>query len=104
MELIEMFSKKSCPANDLPFEIATHTMCGNLLCGGTPDIPRSCYRIDRGFHLTKLNLTLLKPRTDHQCWTLDNNDVLLMGGGTTTELVKSDGSSSSLSFTLAHSS
>ena len=88
--------QKSCPAEDLPVETGSYTACGSLLCGG-----KSCYKMNENFTFSKSGVTLAWGRKDHLCWTLEENNVLLLGGGHfDTELVQSDGSSSSPRFKL----
>ena len=81
-------------------EASSYTACGSLLCG-----ERSCYKLNQNFTFSKSGVILDKRRSDHLCWTMENSSVLLLGGGGagtpfTTELVESDGSSSSPSFKL----
>ena len=60
--------------------------------------------MNENFTFSKSGVTLAIGRRDHLCWKMENNNVLLLGGGGhapyTTELVESDGSSSSPSFQL----
>ena len=95
-------SNKSCELPDLPSDRRSHSLCGQLLCGGRGGY-QSCLKFD-GENFTTTEVTLANERSLHICWNV-GDDVLLLGGDQspdTTEIVKADGLSSSPSFNLVH--
>ena len=107
--MFNLQTKESCQLADLPGHGRHHhSLCGHLLCGGLNEnsstTRQSCLMLN---HLTgdfsPTSVRLEVEREDHLCWDVDG-DVLLIGGGfsqRSTELVNSDGLSSSGSFHLA---
>ena len=104
-------SKRSCQLADLPGQgRQSASLCGRLLCGGgqVSAMWRTCLMLDPITGVfTTTSVTLREGRYDHLCWDVEgeNGPTLLMGGlnsETSTELVSSDGSSSSASFTLKY--
>ena len=88
--------------------LSGHTICGNLLCGGDRNW-QSCWILDPNTgNFTKTEVELKKKRYLHMCWNIggEGGDILLLGGeedaSNTTELVSSNGTTSSLNFTLKH--
>merc|ERR1739848_610102 len=86
-----------------------HTMCGNLLCGGGRDDTRtSCLLLDTSTgEFSPTSVRLRQETGGNLCWNTggDGGDKLLIGGEgspSSTELVSSDGSTSSDSFTLKY--
>ena len=112
----------SCRRSDFPGgERSGHSLCGHFLCGGgtstDSDTQRTCLKLNPlTGDFTFTPVTLIHKRSGHMCWDIDGEDgpVLLLGGvgkwvndgshgpeaSRTTELVSSDGSSSSASFSL----
>ena len=103
-------TKKSCALPDLPGDVRFgHSLCSRLLCGGYDSSTlRSCLMLDpRTGNFTPTSVRLREERWDHLCWDVEgeNGPTLLMGGyysERSTELVSSDGSYSSASFTLTN--
>ena len=110
VEVFNIKTKKTCHLPDLPGDARdTHSQCGNLLCGGGDDsVSRSCLMLDPlTGKFTPTSVTLREERVSHLCWDAEgeNGPTLLMGGydlKRSTELVSSDGSSSSSSFSLTY--
>ena len=108
VEVFNIKTKKTCHLPDLPGDARdTHSQCGNLLCGGYDSVSRSCLMLDPlTGKFTPTSVTLREERLFHLCWNLEgeNGSTLLMGSDSTriTELVSSDGSSSSSSFSLTY--
>ena len=109
VEVFNIKTKKTCQLPDLPGDArCAHSQCGNLLCGGGDDsVSRSCLMLDPlTGKFTPTSVTLREERSFHLCWNLEgeNGSTLLMGSDSTriTELVSSDGSSSSSSFRLTY--
>ena len=79
------------------------TFCNNFLCGGRgASSERSCEKFD-GENFEPLPVSLLGRREFHMCWGLKSGEVILLGGdsnGSTSEIISSDGTSSSPSFKL----
>jgi len=111
VEVFNINANKSCRLDDLPGDARyKHSHCGHLLCGGESSIAtlRSCLKLNHltgDFSPTSVRLKAL--RATHSCWDVEgeNGPILLMGGQSSprsTELVSSDGSSSSANanFTL----
>ena len=108
VEVFNPHTNHSCRLADLPGEVRYgHTLCGQMLCGGGDfsSTQRSCLKLNPltgAFSPTSVRL--VEEREDHLCWDVDG-DVLLLGGGfsqRSTELVNSDGLSSSASFNLIY--
>ena len=85
-----------------------HSICGHLLCGGH-DTRQSCLMLNTlTGEFTPTSVRLKGKRHGHLCWDVEgeNGPALLMGGSIyserSTELVSSDGSSSSASFNLTY--
>ena len=108
VEVFNIKTKKTCQLPDLPGDARDiHSQCGNLLCGGYDSVSRSCLMLDPlTGKFTPTSVTLREERSFHLCWNLEgeNGSTLLMGSDSTriTELVSSDGSSSSSSFSLTY--
>ena len=109
VEVFNIKTKKTCQLPDLPGDARDiHSQCGNLLCGGYDSVSRSCLMLDPlTGKFTPTSVTLREERSFHLCWNLEgeNGSTLLMGGSVSTrstELVSSDGSSSSSSFSLTY--
>ena len=99
VELFNPSSGASCPVPDLEEGRSIHTSCAGLVCGQEKFKPsRGCEKING----TDISITLKQRRAGHLCWSLpDQNKILLLGGSlspATTELVSE--SSSSFSFHL----
>ena len=100
-ELYNPTSGNSCPPQDLQIMRYRHSSCSNLICGGIFD-KLHCEKID-GNEVSLLPLTLRQERSDHLCWSLPEQKILLLGGAgspSTTEIVS--GLSSSDSFELEY--
>ena len=110
VEVFNIKTKKTCQLPDLPGDARfMHSQCGNLLCGGGDDsVSRSCLMLDPlTGKFTPTSVTLREERSFHLCWNLEeeNGPTLLMGGyfdPYSTELVSSDGSFSTVGFTLTN--
>ena len=110
VEVFNIKTKKTCQLPDLPGDARfMHSQCSNLLCGGGDDsVSRSCLMLDPlTGKFTPTSVTLREERSFHLCWNLEgeNGSTLLMGGSVSTrstELVSSDGSSSSTNFNLTY--
>ena len=111
VEVFNIKTKKTCQLPDLPGDARyIHSQCGNLLCGGYDSVSRSCLMLDPlTGKFTPTSVTLREERVSHLCWDAEgeNGPTLLMGGISrdlrrSTELVTSDGSSSTASFTLTY--
>ena len=109
VEVFNIKTKKTCQLPDLPGDARyIHSQCGNLLCGGYDSVSRSCLMLDPlTGKFTPTSVTLREERVSHLCWDAEgeNGPTLLMGGydlKRSTELVSSDGSSSSSSFSLTY--
>ena len=107
VEVFNPHTKHSCNLTDLPGERYGHSHCGDLLCGGWDSTtPRSCLKLNSqtGVFTTK-SVRLVKYRTNHECWDVEGEGVLLIGGFNSprsTELVSPDGSTSTANFTLQY--
>ena len=110
VEVFNTNKNKNCRLPDLAGgKRYRHSQCGHLLCGGTViTTRRSCLKLNPlTGNFTPTSVKLREGRDNHLCWDVEgeNGPVLLMGGlysKRSTELVSSDGSSSSASFTLTH--
>ena len=107
VEVFNPHTKHSCNLTDLPGERRyQHSLCGDLLCGGdsSSSTRRSCLKLDPQTGVFTYTLvSLVADRTYHQCWDVEGEGVLLIGGNyspRSTELVSPDGSSSTASFNL----
>ena len=107
VEVYNPMSQSSCALADLPDRRYGHSLCGGLLCGGygTSHIGRSCLVWDANTRtFTTGREVLVEWRRDHLCWAAAGG-VLLLGGDwspTTSELVASDGTTSTASFSLQY--
>jgi len=110
VEVFNIHTKKTCQLPDLPGGGRYHhSQCGHLLCGGDySSTRRSCLMFNplTGY-FTPSSVWLREKRSRHLCWDVEgeNGPTLLMGGlisRRSTELVSSDGSSSSADFTLEY--
>ena len=109
--MFNLHTKKICQLPNLPgSDRFYHSQCGNLLCGGVYSL-RSCLMLNPlTGDFTPTSVTLREGRHGHLCWDVEgeNGPTLLMGGiiysgsECSTELVSSDGSSSSADFTLEY--
>ena len=122
VEVFNINQNKSCRLDDLPvimrgdYERYHHSQCGHLLCGGNDFTTyRSCLMLNPLTGVfSPTSVTLRERRDDHLCWDVEgeNGPVLLMGGDSesddsndserSTELVSSDGLTSSASFNLKY--
>ena len=105
---------KSCPLDDLPGGVTGgrrggQSLCSGLLCGGyDSSTEQSCLMLDPlTGAFTTTSVSLREKRKNHLCWDVEgeNGPTLLMGGAysqQSTELVSSDGFSSSAGFTLKY--
>ena len=109
---VEVFNPRtnsSCSLPDLPGEVRySHSLCRDLLCGGgdSSSTRRSCLKLDPQTGVfTPAAVRLEEERANHQCWDVEGEGVLLIGGYNSprsTELVSPDGSSSTANFTLSY--
>jgi len=112
VEVFNMKTNKTCELPDLPGGVRVcHSQCGHLLCGGgyyPSSTQRSCLILNPlTGDFTPTSVTLRERRVNHLCWDVEgeNGPTLLMGGISSprsTELVSSNGSSSSANFTLTY--
>ena len=114
VEVFNLHTKKSCRLADLPDgKRHGHSFCGRLLCGGDSEglyssTQRSCLMLNPlSGDFTSASVSLSERRSSHLCWDVDggNGPILLIGGSfspRSTELVSSDGLSSSTDFTLTY--
>ena len=111
-EVFNPHSNHSCSLPDLPLPRRSwHTHCGLILCGGFETswtTGLSCLKLNplTGVFTTS-SVSLVKWRQTHLCWDVEGEDgpILLLGGTygpDSTELVSSDGLSSSPSFNLTY--
>ena len=103
-------SKSSkCSVGNLNVARTGHSMCNNIVCGGTKE--RTCEKFDGTSTFTLLRVKLTGARWSHSCWGLKSGDILLFGGYTdeywkydfdgdsdSAEKVSADGSSSKIAF------
>ena len=108
MELYNPVSQKTCELPDITGGGSRfHSQCGGLLCGGVSS-QDSCLMLDTlTGTFTNTSVKLVEERKGHLCWEVDGEGgpILLMGGlysDRSTELVSSDGLTSSASFTLQY--
>ena len=100
-------SGPSCELPTLPGPRYHHSQCGALLCGGEGGVgsPRtSCLKFQAGT-FTETSVTLVQKRATHLCWTLNEGEILLMGGSysfKTTEIVNAEGTHSTPGFDLPY--
>ena len=108
----EIFNPKTsskCSVGNLNVARTGHSMCNNIVCGGTKE--RTCEKFDGTSTFTLLRVKLTGARWSHSCWGLKSGDVLLFGGytdedwkydkdSTSAEKVSADGSSSKIAFTF----
>ena len=119
---VEIFNPKtnhSCSLPNLPTISGSrevryqHSLCGGMICGGAgggynSSTQRSCLKLNPlTGAFTPTSVRLVERRYDHLCWDVEGEGgpTLLIGGRfspRSTELVYSDGSSSSSSFTLPY--
>ena len=109
---VEVFNPRtnsSCSLRDLPGEVRyRHSLCRDLLCGGrdSSSTRRSCLKLDPQTGVfTPTSVSLEEERFFYQCWDVEGEGVLLIGGNfspRSTELVSPDGSSSTAGFTLPY--
>ena len=111
VEVFNPHTNHSCRLADLPGEGRyQHTLCGKMLCGGGPfsSTLRSCLKLNPltgAFSPT--SVSLVEGRDGHLCWEVEGEGgpTLLIGGhysNRSTELLTSDGLSSSASFPLKY--
>ena len=105
VEVFNPHTHHSCLLPDLPEKISGHTHCGRpgLLCGGS-GLEWSCIKLDPlTGSWSDTSVSLVEERSSHQCWAVEGEGILLIGGWESprsTELVSPDGVSSSTSFPL----
>ena len=112
VEVFNPHTNHSCKLRDLPGEVRQHhSQCGGMICGGgdnNSSTRRSCLKLNPlTGAFTPTSVRLVEERYDQLCWDVEGEGgpTLLIGGAfspRSTELVNSDGSSSSASFTLHH--
>ena len=109
VEVFNPHTNRSCSLRDLPGEVRYHhSLCRDLLCGGdsSSSTRRSCLKLDPQTGVfTPTSVRLEEDRSYHQCWDVEGEGVLLIGGYyslRSTELVSPDGSSSTANFTLPY--
>ena len=108
-EIYSPFRDNSCRLEDMPDRRYHHSHCGALLCGGDSEgaengTKTSCLKFEGG-RWVRASVTLVKRRSQHLCWALSEEEILLLGGSysyKTTEIVKADGSQSSEDFRLQY--
>ena len=98
VEVFNPHTNRSCNLTDLPGEVRYgHSLCGDLLCGGSysSSTRRSCLKLDPQTGVfTPAAVRLEEERSHHQCWDVEGEGVLLIGGYNSprsTELVSPDG-------------
>ena len=108
VEVFNPHTNNSCRLHDLPGEGRFyHSLCRDLLCGGgsSSSTRRSCLKLNSQGVFTNTSVSLEEDRYYHQCWDVEGEGVLLIGGNNShrsTELVSPDGSSSTANFTLPY--
>ena len=110
VEVFNPHTYHSCSLPDLPGEVRySHSLCRDLLCGGqSSSSRRSCLKLNplRGV-FNHTSVSLVEERANNLCWDVEGEggQTLLVGGtysGRTTELVSSDGLSTSANFSLQY--
>ena len=105
-EIFNPVTRRTCSVGNLKQARDGHTMCNNMVCGGSDsETEKTCEKFDGISSFTSLPLRLVKSRDRGLCWGLKSGDVLLLGGlysEKTTERVSADGSSSKLDFKLPY--
>merc|ERR1719348_2788193 len=98
----------SCSTPELPDDRISHTMDGDLLCGGlwvnNPDVQKSCLRFSAEEGTWTYTHTLAEKRVGHSSW-VTSRGLVLMGGwmsDTTTEIVQIGGGEGVPSFNLKY--
>ena len=116
---VEIFNPKtnhSCNLPNLPTISGSrevryqHSQCGGMICGGgyNSSTQRSCLKLNPlTGAFTPTSVRLVENRGGHLCWDVEGEGgpTLLIGGTDSprsTELVNSDGLSSSASFNLQY--
>ena len=111
VEIFNPHTNHSCSLPDLPGRVRyEHSQCGGIICGGgsSSSTGRYCLKLNPlTGAFTPTSVRLVEKRSGHLCWDVEGEGgpTLLIGGGLSprsTELVNSDGSSSSASFTLQY--
>ena len=110
VEVFNPHTKHSCSLTHLPgHEIFLHSQCGRMICGGISfSNQQSCLKLNPlTGAFTPTYGKLVEKRYNHLCWDVEGEGgpTLLIGGQfspRSTELVSSDGLSSSASFTLQY--
>ena len=110
VEVFNPHTNHSCNLPNLPGDVRyEHSQCGGMICGGgEPSTYQSCLKLNPlTGAFTPTSVRLEEMRYAHLCWDVEGEGgpTLLIGGGgspRSTELVYSDGSSSSSSFTLPY--
>ena len=112
VEIFNPHTNHSCSLPDLPGEARwQHSQCGGMICGGgdfNTSTYQSCLKLNPlTGAFTPTSVSLVEERDYHLCWEIEGKGgpTLLIGGEfspRSTELVNSDGSSSSTSFTLQY--
>ena len=110
MEVFHPYSNQTCALSNLPpmEGRSQSTLCSGLLCGGVAgSASKSCLRFDDDDGQFKnTTVTLQQNRNEDLCWSRSDGALLLGGEGSeslrSSELLQSDGSSSSTSFSLEY--
>ena len=110
VEVFNPHTNHSCSLPDLPGGMRdSHSQCGGIICGGEDSsTQQSCLKLNPlTGAFTPTSVRLVESRYAHLCWDVEGEGgpSLLIGGWLSpysTELVNSDGSSSSASFTLQY--
>lgn len=108
-EIFNPKTRSKCSVGNLNIARTGHSMCNNMVCGGTKE--RTCEKFDGTSTFTSVRVKLTGARWAHSCWGLKSGDVLLFGGytdedwkydkdSTSAEKVSADGSSSKIAFTF----
>lgn len=82
-----------CKMKDLPDSRSSHTMDGDILCGGSGTQTSCLHYGSDGW--TKYGWNLLQERRSHVTWRRPDDSLQIMGGdysGKTSEIVTSGGS------------
>ena len=111
VEIFNPHTKHSCRLPDLPGKARhAHSQCGRLICGGccSSSSLQSCLKLNPlTGAFTPTSVKLLERRHSRLCWDVEGEGgpSLIIGGKhspSSTELVNSDGLSSSASFNLQY--